>query len=286
MIPDNLIRFYTKLFVNCDDRYAVQVPQGGYKVLYEPTTTSLIAQHLEGAITLGFPAMSKEFTCKWAAWDADNEAGDLFKIKAVLERLGLRPLREGGRPGRDGHLWLFFDRPIAASRLRRFDLEIRAHAQVAARAVEFFPKQDSFDSSPNPVRGPLGINRKPEAKGARGLFAGAGSEDLLDQLGWLAHQPLNSADHVEQMISKIMQLEEQINKYVPERVTMAFGVDLDPELVFADLNPEPRGNYFICDCPECGQREAYFYSSGWMLHCNRLNKCGFKISMQQYADQG
>lgn len=65
-----------------------------------------------------------------------------------------------------------------------------------------------------------------------------------------------------------------------------------------DEHARKHGNYYIVNCPQCHQREAYAYmddmrhflegsGKGFIIHCNRKNNCGFvgKVDLfERYAD--
>lgn len=61
---------------------------------------------------------------------------------------------------------------------------------------------------------------------------------------------------------------------------------LDRAAVFRDLDPEDKGAYYLLRCPSCGKRESFVYKDGYALKCNRLNKCGYTVSLLSYVDGG
>ncbi len=108
-------------------------------------------------------------------------------------------IREGRRPGRDGHLWLLFDSPIAGEYLVNFGNAVLRLAGAKNSGIEIFPKQAKADRLSSAVRLPLGIHRKPGADNRRGWFNITqqnyySCHDVEYQLAWLAAQPLNDAD--------------------------------------------------------------------------------------------
>ncbi|MGH9548594.1 MAG: TOTE conflict system archaeo-eukaryotic primase domain-containing protein, partial [Terriglobales bacterium] len=185
---------YTERFVNRDDVYFEQWRSGqryGLRAVRGQVTAELIEKHLQGHITISVPAMSKNATCKWCAWDSDIVDGSIDRIATILDSLKWHPIREGKRSGRDGHLWLFFDSPVSAADLILFDKEIRRRCGIADRVLEFFPKQSKAEIG-SALRLPLGVHRKPGANNSVGWFAGP-PEDRSAQLAWFAEQALNPA---------------------------------------------------------------------------------------------
>src|SRR4030095_5894719 len=107
------------------------------------------------------------------------------------------------RRERAGHLWLLLDGMVPAEDLICFDKEVRSHAQVPDRTVEFFPKQRQPGKLGNAVRGPLGIHLEPEANRARGWFEAEARQDVGTQLAWPAAQPLNPGARIGQIAGEI-----------------------------------------------------------------------------------
>jgi hypothetical protein len=56
--------------------------------------------------------------------------------------------------------------------------------------------------------------------------------------------------------------------------------------VFADLDPQDKGNALLCLCPGCNQRSAFIYKNGVVLICQRLNQCGYKMPILSYINGG
>jgi len=202
---------YINRFCNRDDVYAVQKVSGSkywYEPVHEPIIIEVLDAHLTGHITLGFYVLNLESKSKWVCIDFDYEGDDMKQLRELFHRHGWRCLAEGKRPGRDGHLWLFFDEPISAIHLRRFAHVFVQAAGIPINKVEVFPKQDQLKderSVGNLVRAPLGIHRKPGASMQRGWFVGA-EEDVLAQLEWFqAQQPNRAAD----ILTMAEQLEER-----------------------------------------------------------------------------
>ncbi len=53
------------------------------------------------------------------------------------------------------------------------------------------------------------------------------------------------------------------------------------EEMLAEQNAEDRGRYFLCDCPDCKEHEAFIYKNNpKMIVCNRENECGEKFFVE------
>ncbi|WP_237049351.1 toprim domain-containing protein [Lentibacillus amyloliquefaciens] len=58
------------------------------------------------------------------------------------------------------------------------------------------------------------------------------------------------------------------------------------ENALSDLNAEDKGRYFICNCPECNQHEAFMYKNNkHFIQCNRENHCGSRM-MLEFHEKG
>lgn len=218
-IADQLIEMYISRFINRTDTYYEQwanqsTSKNGYARRNEAVTTQLVRSHLAGSITCAWTALNTDGLCKWCAWDEDGEYGYLNKLEPALTGLGLNPLRESSRTGRAGHLWLLLDAPIPAADLIRFDKGLRIRL-LLPETFEFFPKQAQAQFG-NALRGPLGVNLKPEANGAIGWFDGPPKE-VGAQLEWLAVQPLTSSAKITAMVKKLRaeDAERERYKFVP-----------------------------------------------------------------------
>ncbi|CAN5139751.1 hypothetical protein BH10CYA1_BH10CYA1_58480 [soil metagenome] len=200
-----LIEIYINRFINRPDKwgrqwinrertrygYAHQSPEmdtKGGRYLFEPVTPKLVHRHLTGQLTCAWSATDSNGSSKWLCFDSDVADGALDTLDAFLVKYGWHVIREGRRPGRDGHLWLLFNKPVPAIELVVLGIAMMKLAGI--NRMECFPKTATGFSQ---VRGPLGINLKPEANGARGWFDGV-EQHITSQLEWLAAQPLNRAE--------------------------------------------------------------------------------------------
>lgn len=203
-------------FVNRTDAYAKQVvinEHCQYFVEYQPITPALFEAHLSGAITLGLPAIDQSGFCRWCCFDSDSDDGNLDRIEQLLIKHHWHCVREGKRPGRAGHLWMFFQSPALASDLRLFGHRIIVLAGVPRASIEFFPKSDKAEYDEEKqrvkvcsvVRLPLGVHRKPDAGGIRGWFTGV-DQDIAKQIAWIESQPQNPVVPIIQAAPRLRQL--------------------------------------------------------------------------------
>ena len=215
MTDDELIAIYMDRFINqtviwgkqwVDPGtgrygYAYQKPDmdtKGGRFIYEPVTPDLVRQLFNGKVSCAWCAVDCEWRSKWMCFDSDYNDGQLDRLKAFLRQNGWHFIGEGAREGRPGHLWLFFDNPVAADVLimlakkmvKAAGAHIKGNGQD--KGLEPFPK---YAAGLSQVRAPFSINLRPEAKHARGWFEGI-PHNIRSQIEWLASQPLNNARRV------------------------------------------------------------------------------------------
>ncbi|HEY9793693.1 MAG TPA: hypothetical protein V6D22_25070 [Candidatus Obscuribacterales bacterium] len=217
-IRDDLISSYVSRFVNQTKHWGKHVLKaGGLDVYYqkpeqntfggrypyEAVSHSLIRRMLDAEITCSWAAIDEGANSRWLCFDSDVASGDIDKIADVLRRWDFAVLKEGARPGRDGHLWLLFSHPLPAKAIRRFAMEVLAHAGVKPENIEVFPKHDRGYSQ---IRAPLSVNLKPTANRIRGWFE-VPPKDVVSQLEWLKEQQLNDSYKVDLVAQRLFALD-------------------------------------------------------------------------------
>jgi len=155
MISPEVLSCYARLFVGRRNDYAVQQEDGRYRRAGRSLTYTLLEEHLLGVQTLGTYVIDEQGTCRFAVLDADQADG-ITVLVGVQERLhqdGIPSYLEASRRG--CHLWVFCDRLVKASHLRRWLLP-----SCPAWNVEFYPKQDESQAGYGSlIRLPLGLHR-------------------------------------------------------------------------------------------------------------------------------
>jgi hypothetical protein len=220
MMTDDLIQIYVERFICRPDTWYRQwsstfTGEHGYlcfepnmqhaRYEYKPISAGLVRAHIEGNVTCAWPFLDVNGCSKVLAFDSDTNDGQLEELQSFLREFSWHTMCTIGRPDRDGHLYLCFDRPINASALIIFGQYMAARAGVHLQGsgkkdgLEMFPKTANGQSQ---LRGPLGVNLKPEAGRARDWFTQAPHE-VTTQLIWLSAQPLNSAQRLESATGEI-----------------------------------------------------------------------------------
>jgi hypothetical protein len=297
----DLIEIYIDRFVNRTDiwgkqwidyrleppeaQYAYQKPDmdtKGGRFTFEPVTLELVQRHFAGSVSCAWSAINLKGCSRWLCFDSDIDDGSLDRLESFLNSHGWHVIREGRRPGRAGHLWILFDKPVQADLLIILGDTMLALAGVKPiskkypKGIERFPKSANRYSQ---VRAPLGINLKPEANGARSWFDGV-EHNLQSQLEWLALQPLNRAEDAtrEALKHSPKQGNENFRRMSPSKQSGHF-----PILDYVQVRSESGS--MVAQCPLCAdeghdrhQDNLKIRSDGSVFCCvfggpNQVHKC-------------
>ena len=186
------LRLFANLFVSRRDDYAIQQADGRYLRAGRPLTYSTRSRHLHGTETIGTYVIDERGLCRFALFDDDTERDDLTERVKTLVGVQTR-LRADGIPSsleasrRGAHLWVFCDRLVPASQLRRWLLP------YCPAGVEFYPKQDEGTREYGSlVRLPLGVHRRTNCRywffswdAQAQLHLAPSARSVADSLVWL-----------------------------------------------------------------------------------------------------
>ena len=233
---------YKELFVNRDDAYALQTPDGRYRLQKKEVTDDVVEDHLLGKITCGWYCINQEGKIKWACLDADTVDGirNLQGVNKRLSALHIPSYIEESRDGR-GHLWIFTE-PIRPRPVRWL---LRAVVQVE---VEIFPKQDriSVRGYGSLVRGPLGVHRRTEKR------YGFLDPETLDKVGSNLGEQLEYLETV-QIASGITIAEalvQVLDKPREEHHDPIPCLDIDVVTIAEQFTSlKSKGHYYVGLCP-------------------------------------
>lgn len=101
---------------------------------------------------MGVYPLLRDDTCWFLAMDFDDESWreDVRAVRETCVRLGLPAYIERSRSGSGGHVWLFFERPVAAVDARKLGCHVLTEAMAARPELSFksydrlFPSQDTL----------------------------------------------------------------------------------------------------------------------------------------------
>ncbi|WP_448377290.1 CRISPR-associated primase-polymerase type A1 [Fervidobacterium sp.] len=165
---------FISLFSGREDVFSIQTPEGYYPVR-RPLSVKDVIEHFSGKKTLGIYVLRSDDTVKFAAVDVDVKKGIseddevvLNSCKNVAKEVYKKILSENLNAyieysGKKGyHIWLFFDMPVAAYKVRYVLRKIVEKIDVPEDIhLEVFPKQDKLNGGlGNLIKVPLGKHAK------------------------------------------------------------------------------------------------------------------------------
>jgi superfamily II DNA or RNA helicase len=115
-------------------------------------TDEVIRQHLTGKKTIGIYPLLLDETCWLLAADFDKKTWqeDSLAFLATCQRAGIAAYLERSRSGNGGHVWIFFETPVAAVLARKMGCALltrtmeRRHHLGLDSYDRFFPNQDTL----------------------------------------------------------------------------------------------------------------------------------------------
>ncbi|MGC9796603.1 CRISPR-associated primase-polymerase type A1 [Fervidobacterium riparium] len=211
---------FMSLFSGREDVFAVQTPEGYYPVR-RPMNSSDVLEHFAGRKTLGVYVLRSDDTVKFAAYDVDvrkdfeNDLSSEFHCKETAKMLyyllrsdNLNAYIEfSGRKGY--HLWIFFDIPVAAFKVRVVLAKILEKLQVPESVkVEIFPKQDKLNGGlGNLIKVPFGVHAKTKK---RCVFLDEKLSPISNQLDFLLNISPNSSYLLESLFREYVDTDYDI----------------------------------------------------------------------------
>ena len=264
-------------FVGRSSVFAEQSKSGAYYPVRRSITDDDIQEHLAGLWSIGTytitPAKNGKFYVNYVVFDLDTGETNLDVLIECVEHL-VDPLereypmllleRSGGK---GYHVWLFFDGPVEAYRVRAWlDHEFwpRWNLQTNATPLEVFPKQDSLSEGGmgNLVKLPLGVH----------AVSGKRSETVD-----LGHHWISEVIDIRGLSEKLIPEYEQAKPEVREAITAATptGILLADGPVSRLLQGE------VVKGERNGAFHAFFTWTAWNVHlpkplawewCEQLNE--------------
>jgi hypothetical protein len=213
-------------FVHREDAYSLQwwnprTEEGGWKLPRQfdeqgketeqtmPLTDSVLATHLMGRETVGVYQLDQNDTVKWLCFDFDVRKGvsltdvqedvqrTVMQCRQLLRSLHLPSLLEGST-NKGYHLWIFFDTPISANKVKSLGDWIAGQLDYPTHVgIEVFPKQVHRKSFGNLVRIPLGVHAKTKQ---RCLFLKDDFTPVQDQWHYLRVAPTVTETELDQLL--------------------------------------------------------------------------------------
>lgn len=175
-----------------------------------PLTDKVVYEHLKGEHTVGIYPLLPDETCRFLAVDFDKLTWqqDSLTFLNVCRDLDIPAALERSRSGNGGHIWIFFEEPVAAYLARNLGSIILTRTLQDRHQLQpdsydrFFPNQDTLPKGGFGNLIALPLQKGPRAKG-NSLFVDDNFEPYEDQ--WLLLSTLKKMKKRE--VSSIVQEE-------------------------------------------------------------------------------
>jgi superfamily II DNA or RNA helicase len=117
-----------------------------------PFDDGVAQSHLTGQKVIGIYPLLEDETCWFLAIDFDKSTwqDDVREVLTTCEALGVPAALERSRSGRGGHVWIFFNSPVAAATARNLGCALLTRALDRRHQIGFdsydrlFPNQDTM----------------------------------------------------------------------------------------------------------------------------------------------
>ena len=173
---------------------------------FRPLTDEVVRGHLVGDHTIGIYPLLQDETCWFLAVDFDKKTWqkDATAFLAVCCELSVPAALERSRSGNGGHVWIFFDRAIAAMTARKLGCAILTRAMESRHQLgldsydRFFPNQDTMPKGGLGNLIALPLRKLPRADG-NSVFVDTEFRPYGDQWAFLAsvkRMPVSAAEAV------------------------------------------------------------------------------------------
>lgn len=227
-----LVEGLTRQFINRDDLFAKQTPDGRYFLVRQSLAPRQMYLHLRGDFTMGTYVLNHDNQAKYVVLDADDTIEGIARVQHELAKIGIPAYLETSRRG--GHLWFFFEPKISGNQARGFGLAICREFDLD---LEVFPKQAQLANGPGSlIRVPFGIHRK---SGIRYEFVGMGT--LRQQVEALCHPQTVAPE----LVAK-HQFQEPRKEYLISRLARDIPI---AEFIGQYVTLQPVASGFVGLCP-------------------------------------
>ena len=208
------LKLYKEYFKGRSTAYASQNKDGSYVCIKEDLTDNLIMEHLQGKRTIAIYPLAPEIsTCSFTVLDIDKkETAITEKLVEKMVELGIDKksilVEFSGNKGY--HIWLFYEKPIEASKAKKLGETIVRLAEVK-HEIEVFPKQEQVfeDNYGNPIKIPLCVHKK---SGKQSVFVDKNFKPIRDSFEHLSEVLKIGESKVDEILKKHHESEKNIKE--------------------------------------------------------------------------
>src|ERR1044071_7799050 len=174
-----------------------------------PLTDAVIENHLLGKEIVGVYPLLPDETCWFLAADFDKKTWeyDSLAFLETCQELNVPAALERSRSGKGGHIWIFFDCPLAAITARKLGCLILTRTMERRHQVgldsydRFFPNQDTMPKGGfgNLIALPLQFTPR---KAGNSVFIDGNLQPYPDQWQFLSSVRRISGERAEDLVSQ------------------------------------------------------------------------------------
>jgi superfamily II DNA or RNA helicase len=174
-----------------------------------PLTETVVEEHLLGKETIGVYPLLKDETCWFLAVDFDKKTWeyDSLAFLETCQQLKVPAALERSRSGKGGHVWIFFERVIAALSARKLGCVILTRTMERRHQIgldsydRFFPNQDTMPKGGlgNLIALPLQFAPR---KSGNSVFVDSNLQPYPDQWQFLRNIQRMAVSAMEQIVAE------------------------------------------------------------------------------------
>lgn len=178
--------------------------------MLQPLTDGAIRNHLIGKLTIGIYPLLPDETCWFIAVDFDKKSwmADAATFAATCRRFQIPIAVERSRSGNGAHIWLFFDRPVAAANARQLGCALLTRTMENRHEIgldsydRLFPSQDTLPKGGFGNLIALPLQKRPREQG-NSVFLDEVFQPHVDQWRFLESVQRIPRDMLARMIQEI-----------------------------------------------------------------------------------
>ncbi|TCS82247.1 hypothetical protein EDD59_102112 [Muricomes intestini] len=181
----------------------------------------LVGDRKEGTDVIGVYPLFSDGTCRFLVFDFDNhEKGaekkdfankddswhdEVDALRMICRQNGIEALVERSRSGRGAHVWIFFQKPIAAATARNFGLLLldKGLKSINLKSFRYYDRMHPLQDATNRIGNLIALPLQGQAlKKGNSAFVDENWNAYSDQWGHLLYTRKLSQDEIEKAVDK------------------------------------------------------------------------------------